>query len=196
MSLICVGVDASKGYADCYFRNEAGSVLRPPRAYDDTPAGHLAFRQAVDDLAARYPDARFRIGVECSGGLERNWLRLFASLLEPCEIYRLNPLAVRRFLDCDLHRNGNDALSAKGIAAYLAKGLRKADVPYEPDLEGPLTLFRLVENLIDRATQVQNELQSLLPAVHPDLVQFARQGFPQWLLRLLIQTPTVETLGR
>src|SRR5712692_2119434 len=126
MSLICVGVDASKGYADYYFQNEAGSVLLPSRCYDDTPAGHATVRQAFADLAARYPNARFRIGVECSGGLERNWLRLFASLPQPWELYRLNPLAVRRFLECDLHRNGNDALSAKGIAAYLAKGLRKA----------------------------------------------------------------------
>jgi transposase len=196
MSRIDLGVDASKGYADCYFQNEAGSVLAPSRRYDDTPAGHDALRQAFGDLAARYPEARFRIGVECSGGLERNWLRCFASLPHPCELYRLNPLAVHRFLECDLHRNGNDALSAKGIAAYLGKGLRIADIPYEPDLEGALTLFRLVENLIDRATQVQNELQSLLPAVHPDLVQFARQGLPQWLLQLLVVAPTAEVLGR
>lgn len=196
MSLIHLGVDVSKGYADCFFQNEAGSVLPPSRRYDDTPAGHAALRQALDTLAARYPEARFRIGVECSGGLERNWLCLFASLPQPCEIYRLNPLAVHRFLERDLHRNGNDTLSAKGIAAYLEKGLRVADVPYEPDLEGALTLFRLVENLIDRSTQVQNELQSLLPAVHPDLVQFTRQGLPQWLLQLLVVAPTADALGR
>src|SRR6266566_8287690 len=196
MSLICVGVDASKGYADFFFQNDAGSVLPPSRRYDDTPAGHAGIRQAFAQLALRDPDVRFRIGVECSGGLERNWLGLFASLPQPADFYRLNPLAVHRFLECDLHRNGNDALSAKGIAAYLRSGLRLADVPYEPDLEGPLTLLRLVNNLLDRATQVQNELQSLLPAVHPDLVQFCRQGFPQWLLRLLVQTPTAEALGR
>jgi transposase len=196
MSLIHLGVDASKGYADCYFQNEAGTLLPPSRRYDDTPLGHAAVRQAVADLAARHPDARFRIGVEASGGLERNWLRLFTALPQPCEIYRLNPLAVHRFLERDLHRNGSDALSAKGIAAYLAQGLRTADVPYEPDLEGALTLFRLVENLIDRATQVQNELQSVLPAVQPDLVQFARQGLPQWLLQLLEVAPTADALGR
>ena len=50
MSLICVGVDASKGYADFYFQNDAGSVLPPSRRYDDTPAGHAGIRQAFAQL--------------------------------------------------------------------------------------------------------------------------------------------------
>lgn len=196
MSLIRVGVDVSKGYADCSFQNEAGVLPAPSRRYDDTPAGHAAFRQAVIQLAAADPELRFRFGVEATGGLERNWLRLFAGLPVPSEVYQLNPLAVHRFLDCDLHRNGSDPLSAKGIAAYLERGLRPADVPYEAGLEGPRTLFRLVGSLLDRLVQVENELQSLLPAVHPDLVQFARHGLCPWLLHLLIAAPTADTLGR
>jgi transposase len=196
MSLICVAADVSKGYADFVFRHEAGTRPVPARRYDDTPAGHAALRQTLAQLAAAAPDVRFRCGVEATGGLERNWLRFWAALPYPVEVYRLNPLAVRRFLDRDLHRNGNDRLAAQGIAAYLATGLRAADVPYEPDLEGPLTLYRFTDRLLDRLVQVENELQSLLPAVHPDLVQFTRQGLPAWLLRLLVVAPTVEALGR
>ena len=90
MSLIRVGVDASKGYADFCFQNEAGTFLAPSRRYDDTPAGHDAVRQATAQLAADHPSVRFRFGVECTGGLERNWLCLFAALPHPSEIYRLN----------------------------------------------------------------------------------------------------------
>jgi transposase len=196
MSLILVGVDVSKGYADFHFENEAGSRLPLSGRCDDTPAGHAFVRHACAHLVGRDPDVSFRIGVECTGGLERNWLRCFAALPYPTQLYRLNPLAIRKFLDRELHRNVTDPISAQGVAEYLRSGLRKADRPYELDLEGPRTLYRLTTNLIDRSTQVQNELHSLLPVVHPDLVPCCRQGFPQWVLRLLIQTPTVEDLGR
>jgi transposase len=196
MSLILVGVDTSKGYADFHFENEAGSRLSPSGRFDDTPAGHAMVRHFFASLAAGDPDVSFRIGIECTGGLERNWLRGFAALPHSTQLYRLNPLAVRKFLDRELHRNISDPLSAQGLAQYLRSGLRKADRPYELDLEGARTLYRLTTSLLDRSTQVQNELHSLLPSVHPDLVSFCREGFPQWVLRLLIQTPTVVCLGR
>jgi len=195
MPTIDVGVDASKGYADFCFRNEAGSILWPSQRYDDTPADHEVLRQAFARLRAQHPGVAFRIGVECTGGLERNWLRLFRSLGEDCRVYRLNPLAVKKFLETDLHGNVNDALSARGIAEYLRRGLRRGDVPYEPELEGPRNLMRHVLNIIDRSTQVCNELQSLLPSVHPDLVAYCRQGFPQWILHLLVKYPTAAVLA-
>ena len=77
MPMLSLGVDVSKGYADCCFLNEAGSVLSGTGRFDDTPAGHAAVLQHLDALAARYPDATWQIGLESTGGLERNWLRLF-----------------------------------------------------------------------------------------------------------------------
>ena len=77
------------------------------------------------DLAARYPAATFVVGLEASGGLERNWLRFFRKNPHTAagKLYRLNPLAVRRFLERELHRSGTDTSSAQGIAAYLHTGL-------------------------------------------------------------------------
>lgn len=198
MSVIQLGLDASKGYADCCFLNEAGSVLKSSQRYDDTPAGHAAVRQALATLAARDPEVRFQVGLEASGGLERNWLRLFTQgeTAARCRVYRLNPLAVKRFLGRELHRNVTDPSSAQGIARYLRSGLRPAEVPYEPDLEGPLVLYRFIRNSVERSIQLQNELHSLLGAVHPDLVQFCRRGFPQWVLCLLNRYPTAPQLAR
>ena len=40
------------------------------------------------------------------------------------------------------------------------------------------------------------ELQNLLPVVHPDLVQYCRQGFPQWFLAVLDRYPVATQLAR
>lgn len=152
-------------------------------------------RQAFAELAAQHPDVQFRIGVECTGGLERNWLQFFRALDYDKKVYRLNALAVKRFLETDLHRGGSDEISARGIAAYLRRGLRPADVPYEPELEGPRTLCRHVLNTLSRGAQIRNELQSLLSSAHPGLVQYCRKGMPQWVLLLLVKFPTAARLA-
>jgi len=195
MAIIAVGGDVSKGYADICFRNEAGSDLWPTGCYDDTPEGHERIRKAFAQLREHHPDAKFIIGVEATGGMERNWLRLFRGLGDDCRVHKLNPLAVKRFLERDLHRNITDEISAQGIAAYLLSGLRPADVPYEPELEGERNLLRHVLNTVERGTQLKNELQSLLPSVHPYLVAHCRQGLPQWALRLMVQYPTAAQLA-
>jgi transposase len=144
------------------------------------------------------PDTQIVVGLEASGGLERNWLRLFRDLAATRQVtsYLLNPLAVKRFLERDLHRCVTDALSARGIARYLRDGMRPQEVPYEPHLEGCLTLYRTLRAAIERQAAVQNELKSLLPRVQPGLVQYCRKAFPAWLLTLLARYPTAAKLAR
>lgn len=195
MAIIAVGGDVSKGYADICFRNDAGSDLWPTGCYDDTPAGHERVREAFAKLREQHPGAQFVIGVEATGGMERNWLRLFSGLGDDCRVHKLNPLAVKRFLERDLHRNITDEISAKGIADYLLSGLRPADVPYEPELEGERNLLRHILSSTERSTELKNELQSYLPAVHPYLVAHCRQGLTEWALKLLVRYPTAVVLA-
>jgi transposase len=192
--MLSLGVDVSKGYADCCFLNEAGSVLPGTGRFDDTPAGHAAVLQHLNELAARYPDATWQIGLESTGGLERNWLGLFHRWGKG-RLYRLNPLAVKQYLARDLHRNGSDPHSARGIAQYLQAGRRSADRPLTTLPEGTLLLYRFVRHSLKRLTQLKNQLQTLLPVVQPDLVRCGRHGLPQWLLRLLEQYPTAPALA-
>src|SRR5687768_1096488 len=155
-----LGVDTSKGYADFSLTNDAGAVLPGSQRYDDTPAGHRAVRQLCLALFCKHPDAELIVGLEASGGLERNWLRLFRELLPSPKgrVYQLNPLAVKRYLQRDLHRNVTDPLSARGIAQYLREGLRPADRPHEPQMEGPRTLYRFITKAQHRCVELQNEL--------------------------------------
>jgi transposase len=196
MPTLYLGVDVSKGYVDCCFLNEVGSVLPGSGRFDDTPAGHAALQQQLDQLTARSPQTTWQIGLESTGGLERNWVRFFQEG-SPGRLYRLNPLVVKQFLARELHRNRTDPHSARGIAQYLREGLR-AGASLAPTLEeeGPRLLYRLVRQTLQRQTQVKNQLQSLLPTVHPDLVPYARRELSAWLLRLLEAYPTSAALAQ
>lgn len=198
MKTIFVSGDVSKGYIDVAFVDESGKALAGSGRFDDTAEGHAQVEKEISIKNAKENSVRFVVGLESSGGLERNWLRLFRNLKSKyeMEVLLLNPLAVKKYLDRHLHRNVNDRISALGIAEYLRLGRRPEEVPFEPYLEGARTLYRCVKNVIARVAQVRTELQSLLPVVQPELVQFCREGLPQWLLSLLIKYPTAPALAR
>lgn len=198
MERIAIAIDVSKGYGDVVFKNESGTVLKAGGRFDDTAAGHDLLRQQITMLAERFPGCTLAAGIEASGGLERNWLKFFRQLKSCCaiEVFHLNALAVRNFSLANLRRNKTDPISAIQIADYILYSRAKSLREYEPQLEGARTAYRAIKNLIRRRAQLQTQLQSLLPVVHPDLVQFCRDGIPQWILDVILAYPTADHLAR
>jgi transposase len=197
MQRVYLGADVSKGYADFCFLSESGSRLPFGKRWDDTSAGHAAVSQTLERLRAAHPNLQFTIGVEASGGLERNWLHLFRRLAgSEDQVFQLNPLVVKRFRERHLHQNVTDQTSAADLADYLREGRRRADRPYEPELQGARTLFSALQNQIKRSASIQNELHNLLPVVQPELVQYCRHGFPAWVLAVLHRYPLASQLAR
>ena len=135
---IFIGADVSKGYADIQFRNEAGTFLVEGGVFDDTAAGHRLLLDRMTALKKKSPEIHFVVGLEASGGLERNWEKFFRTLKSSfdLEVLLLNPLAVKKYLDRNLRRNRTDKISARNIADYLASGRRRQDIEYERDLLG------------------------------------------------------------
>jgi len=191
------GVDVSKGYVDICCINQSGSRLGEILRFDDTAVGHKEVEKNLTGLRSKYPEAKMTFGLESSGGLERNWATFFRKYANPFNerVFVLNPLAVKKFLDRSLHRSITDKTAAQGIAQYLRFGIRPEDVPSEESLLGQLSLYRHLRNVIDRSAQMQNEMQSLLPSVQPELVQFCRNGLPDWILEILQKWPTAPALA-
>jgi transposase len=192
---VFVGIDVSKGYVDLHAVNHAQSVLAKNR-YDDTADGHAQVRSLINDWLRKSPEKGIIVGMEASGGLERNWARMLRALGLRVTVAILNPLAVKRFLDQDLHRSVTDARSAAGIAQYLVMGRRLHQTESDHAMEGVRNLFRCISGFKLQETRSANRLQNLLPRVHPDLVQFARDGFPQWMLIVLKRYPSAPRLAR
>ncbi len=198
MNSLFFGIDVSKGYADFCCINQAGSRIGVVSQFDDDFNGHTAVKILVEGLRSKFPDAQMIFGLENSGGFERNWAVFLKALVTPFngKVFTLNPLAVKKFLDRDLHRNITDAISAHGIANYLRQGMRPAEFPFEDSLSGPISLYRCLRNAISRCAQMQNELQSFLPRVQPELVQFCRHRVPDWALEVLQMWPTALKLSK
>lgn len=192
---IFVGMDISKGYADLHATNRSHSVLAKTRV-DDTATGHQAVRHLLGEWLQRNPLTHVLVGVESSGGLERNWVSMLRKFDARVTALVLNPLIVKRFLSQDLHRSVTDAHSAAGIARYLADGMRLYQSQSDPGDDGLREIYRCVGAANHRLTVVKNQLQGLLPRVHPDLVQFTRSGFPHWVLEVLVRYPTAAALAR
>ncbi|MCI0445473.1 IS110 family transposase [bacterium] len=195
---IYVGNDASKGYGDIVFLNEAETLLPEGRRFDDTAEGHKQLRVAMLGLKAKNEDVEFVVGLEASGGFERNWLKFFKNLKSEfkIELFLLNAFAVRKFFERNLRRNKTDRISARNIAEYLKSGLRRKDFEWEPQMQGARTLYGCINAAIGRRVQIQNQLQSLLPTAQPELVQYCRDGIPGWVIELLLNYPTAEKLSK
>jgi len=202
MTDLFVGLDISKGYLDAVAIDHTGRTLFSERC-DDTAAGHAVLTDVLlTTLANSTIPPRVYIGMESSGGYERNWARWARGQQHtlahriPVKVFVLNPLAVKRFLARELHRTTTDRSSALGIAQYLAGGMRLADVPYEETPEGAVTLYRLVASLTAHTAGQRAQLATLLVRIHPELVQYCRNGIPGWILTLVKRYPTARQLAR
>jgi transposase len=149
-------------------------------------------------LRDKHPEVRIVVGMEATGGLERNWLAFFRTEKRWEKFvfaHRLNPLAVKRYLESNLHREANDASAAHGIAQFVMEKHRERS-PAPDSFDGKVAFYRIVRAQIHRRSQTIQRLQSLLPAVHPGLVQYCRLGVPDWVLAVIMRYPTVDKLGR
>ncbi len=137
------------------------------------------------------------MGIEHTGGLERNWLAFFRDERYPTlgmRVHRLAPLQVKRHLEADLHRSVTDASAAVGIARYLLERVRDGAVRDAPP-SAAATFYRTLRSVGLRRVEVVQQLQALLPQVQPELVHYTRHGVPDWIIDLLDQFPTARDLA-
>lgn len=198
MECIVIGNDVSKGRADIAIINQSGTLLKGSGGYDDTRKGQDDFAAKLWELHRQFPEARLIAGVEATGGYERTWVKFFRREREKgliVAVHRLNPLAVKRFLEADLHRKVDDVRAALGIARYLLERRLKVD-PDEIPLDGRVVFYRNIRGLIQQRMVLSQRFQALLSAANPELVAYCNSGVPDWLLLVCRQYPTAEALAR
>ena len=193
---VYVGGDVSKGYADFCVMSEEGEILLGIQL-DDTRRWHSRMGELIRKCHRRVgPEEELEIALEATGGRECNWVDLFQELDESGDaelnVYRFNPLVIRRFTEQKLHANKTDEISARALVDYLRLGLAEKKAAYSdegPD-DGLKTLSRKTQRMVNQSVDLKNELQALLQRAHPELVQYVRGHVSQWVLRLIKQYPT------
>ena len=198
MECIAIGCDISKGRCDVAIINQSGTQLSGSGGYDDNRRDHERLRAVLIELHERRPAARIVVGMEATGGMERNWMAFFRTEKRWEKFvfaHRLNPLAIKRYLESDLHREVNDASAALGIARFVIERYRERT----PDVEaydGNVAFYRVVRAQIQQRTEASQRFQSLLPSIHPGLVPYCRSGVPDWVMHVVTQYPTASKLAR
>jgi transposase len=193
MAYIAIGGDVSKGRLDIAILNESRTCLHAGM-YDDTSDGHARLAQAIAEVRRRHPESTLLVGLESTGGMERNWLAFFRRM-EGARVHRLNATAVKRHLAAELHRAVTDAHAADGIARYLLERVRDRRVRDDAP-PAAVAFYRSLRSAMHRRMQLDQQLHALLIQVHPELVQYARSGFTDWMIALLERYPTAERLAR
>jgi len=192
---VYVGGDVSKGYADFCLMDREGEIVLEIQM-DDTHQGHSRMSELIRECHRKVGSGEeLEIALEATGGIERNWLQLFRVLDESgdmeLDVYRFNPLVIRRFAEQQLHTNKTDEISARVLADYpRAWPKRRLPAPTR-DLTMDLgTLARKTQRMVNQSVELRNELQALLQRAHPEIVQYVRGHMSQWVLRLIKQYPT------
>lgn len=198
MTLFCIGLDVSKGYVDVQVLAD-GQPLEPGISCDDTPRG----RAALGEMLSRYdhPTATMAIGVESTGGMERNWLREVKRWATHARgavsSHLIDPRAVKAAATMAGLRTKTDASSATAIALFLHARHRSLR-PYDPAQELPLRgAIRHIGALDRQRAGIINNIKALLIQVHPALVSHTTtDGLAQWVVTLLSKYPTAQRLSQ
>lgn len=194
-----MGIDSSKGYADFVLIDAKFNQLEDTFQLDDTAAGHALLEKYLTEFIEVHGLSKVYCGIESTGGFEDNWFAFLCRLSDklPVEIARLNPCGVKKSADASKNHQTTDALSAFNIAAYLSRYPDQVDYTI---LDNKYREYRSLNNYITslnkEKTKTINRLKQLLYTCFPELIGHLNNGFPNWVLELLIQYPTPKKLAR
>jgi len=191
-----LGLDISKGYSDFVLLNPNKQPVVKNFQLDDTAKGHDALTAFLESFLESQPDAQIYAGLESTGGYENNWFNHLCNLKDsmPLHVARLNPARVTANSEAGANHNKTDKISATDVAKYLISHPEK--VNYQAADSYPMLRrqwnFIQLNNKVK--TQLLGHLESLLYSAMPEVLNFCRQGVPDWLLKMLRKYPTYEAL--
>jgi transposase len=198
METFFLGGDVSKGYCDFIMLNqEKKTVLKAFQHYDNAK-GHYLLESKLIDFCSKHPDCEIIAGVESTGGYENNWFECMCDLQDRINIAvaRINPIGTHHSSKASLARVVNDKKSARTIAEYLinySDNLRFK----KPDKLTPLKRqWKYIKVLDKQKTQLLNQLEGNLYNANPELLQYAKRGYRNWLFRVIMQYPTARDLAK
>lgn len=194
-----LGIDVSKGYSDFIVLDHSKHPIDKGFQLDDTAAGHRHLEAYVRNFFQVHPEAEVFAALESTGGYENNWYNRLIQLSNSLSLHvaRLNPARVKANSKAAAKRNKTDRISAKDVAEYLISHPEKVNYSEHSPQES-LPMLRRQWNYIQLnekiKAQLLNHLSSLLYTTMPEILNFSRNGMPQWLLRILREYPSYEAL--
>lgn len=194
--MISVGLDVSKGYCDIGIVNDKELIL-PVFLVDDTKQGHDELREKIKWAYDLSKEEKILVGLESTGGYENNFLKVLLDMKNDynLEIFRINPLALKRYSNVDLHRAKTDKTNAIDIANYIKNKDMYPIKSYSYKMKGLRNIIRRIESDTKIESGVRANLLILIHEVFPELIKYCSNGIPMWVLKLLCKYQCSQDLA-
>jgi transposase len=198
MNKFYLGGDVSKGYCDFIILDENKKTALKNFQLDDTAKGHHLLSSVLVDFAAEHPGCAIFAGLESTGGYENNWFESLWELQDKLDISvaRINPKGTHHSSKATLNRVITDKKSACNIAEYIINYKDKIAFKKTDRFSSLRRQWKYVRILTKQRTQLYNQLESNLYNANPELLKYTKYGYPNWLLRVIINYPTAKHLAK
>ncbi|HVO72726.1 MAG TPA: IS110 family transposase [Ignavibacteriaceae bacterium] len=198
MNNFYLGCDASKGFADFVLINEDKQTAINNFQLDDTSDGHQQLCKILNQFAEKHPGCVIYSAVESTGGYENNWLNTLRKLQSRIDIpvARVNPIGTNHNSKASMDRITTDKQAAKNIAEYLINHKNKIIYNKDDRFYFLRRQWKFVRTLVKQRTQLYNQLESILYIANPELLTYCKDGYPNWLLKVILQYPTAKHLSK
>ncbi|MHB9013860.1 MAG: IS110 family RNA-guided transposase [Ignavibacteriaceae bacterium] len=198
MNNFYLGGDVSKGYCDFIILDEEKKTALKSFQLDDTAKGHHLLSNVLIGFASEHPLCKIISGVESTGGYENNWFESLCDLQDRIEISvaRINPIGTHHSSRASLTRVITDKRAAGNIAEYLINYKDKIIFKKTDKFCSLRRHWKFVRLLTKQRTQLYNQLEGNLYNANPEILRYTKYGYPQWLLRTIMQYPTAKHLSK
>jgi transposase len=198
MNNFYLGCDVSKGYSDFVIINEEKQTSLDSFQLDDTSTGHQMLCNILSEFANRHPGSTIYAAVESTGGYENNWYNALFNLQNRINIFvaRVNPFGTNHNSRASMNRIITDKTAAENIAKYLINQEKKIIYMRSDKFSSLRKQWTFVKMLTKQRTQLYNQLGSVVYIANPEVLVYCKDGYPNWLLKVMQDYPTAKQLSK
>jgi transposase len=198
MNNFYLGCDVSKGYSDFVIINEDKQTSLDSFQLDDTSTGHQMLCNILSEFANRHPGSTIYAAVESTGGYENNWYNALFNLQNRINIFvaRVNPFGTNHNSRASMNRIITDKTAAENIAKYLINQKKKIIYIKNDKFSSLRKQWTFVKMLTKQRTQLYNQLGSVVYIANPEVLVYCKDGYPNWLLKVMQDYPTAKQLSK
>jgi len=194
MTMLYVGIDASKHKHDCFITNADGEVLADVFTIRNSREGFEEFHRRIKSLKPKPSQENIKVGLEATGHYSDNIIRFLRKIGLPPVI--LNPLQVNLYRKGEtLRKTKTDKSDARSIARLLiAKEFKPHSQPsyHSEELK---TLTRHRHRMVWERSRFKVSYDRLRSIVFPELEGFTKGPPSVTELNLFLEFPTAEAIS-
>jgi len=152
----------------------------------------------LKEFTDEHPNSIIYSAVESTCGYENNWFNSLLNLQRELNIKvaRLNPFGTKHNSEASMNRIITDKNAARNIAEYLINHKEKVKYNKDDKYFAIRRQWKFVRILTKQKTQLYNQLESVLYTANPEILVYCKNGYPNWLLRVIELYPTARALSR